>query len=141
MIKADFGKLSIKGNKPLIMAELGSLINGLYRREILTKKELETIFKESFKTGKEIEEEFRKKYKDGMSTSEIQNMIAQLIEAKESGKTNDEEEIDEPKIETIVDNDNLKVTKVSLNGKGKSKEEIGEIIKKLLEEGDIIDGI
>ena len=71
----------------------------------------------------------------------MQNLIAELVKARKSGLMTDDENIDEPKIETIIDNDKFKVSQITFNGKGKSKEEIGNIIKKLFEEGEIIDDI
>ena len=48
-----------------------------------------------------------------------------------------EKEDEEIKVTKILDNDNFKITKVELNGDGKTKEEIGDILKRLFEEGEI----
>lgn len=141
MIKSDFGKVTVKGNKPLLIAEFVSMISGLIENKIFTKKEIKNLIRDGMKPLEETEKEFNKKYKNGISTNRMQNLIAELVKARKSGLMTDDENIDEPKIETIIDNDKFKVSQITFNGKGKSKEEIGNIIKKLFEEGEIIDDI
>lgn len=141
MIKSDFGTIKVKGNKPLLMAEFVSMIRGLIENKIFTKKEIKNLIRDGMKPLEEIEKEFNKKYKNGISTNRMQNLIAELVKVRKSGLMTDDENIDEPKIETIIDNDKFKVSQITFNGKGKSKEEIGNIIKKLFEEGEIIDDI
>lgn len=141
MIKSDFGTIKVKGNKPLLMAEFVSMISGLIENKIFTKKEIKNLIRDGMKPLEETEKEFNKKYKNGINTNRMQNLIAELVKARKSGLMTDDENIDEPKIETIIDNDKFKVSQITFNGKGKSKEEIGNIIKKLFEEGEIIDDI
>lgn len=141
MIKSDFGKVTVKGNKPLLMAEFVSMINMLIENKVFSKEEIKTLIKDGMKSSEEIKKEFNKKYKNGISTNRMQDLMAELVKARKSGLVTDEGNTDEPKIETIIDNANFKVSQITLNGKGKSKEEIGNIIKKLFEEGEIIDDI
>lgn len=141
MIKSDFGKVTVKGNKPLLIAEFVSMISGLIENKVFSKEEIKTLIKDGMKSSEEIKKEFNKKYKNGISTKRMQDLMAELVKARKSGLMTDKGNTDEPKIETIIDNDNFKVSQITLNGKGKSKEEIGNIIKKLFEEGEIIDDI
>lgn len=140
MIKSDFGKITIKGNTPLLMAEFSSLINGLIKEGIFSKEQIEELVKKGMKTKEEINKEFYEKYKDGISTRKMQEYARAIVESRKSGLIKDEENSTEPKVRTIVDNDNLKVTEIRLSSNGKTQDEIEEELsntfKKLFEEED-----
>lgn len=131
MIKTDFGKTTVKGNKALLKAEFSCLIYGLIENKIFTRKEMKKLVKEGMSTKEKIEKRLNKKCRKEMSTAKIQKMIADIIKARKSGLTNDEDET-EPKVETILDKGNVKVTKITLDSSKTSKDDIEEILKKLL---------
>ena len=89
MIKSDFGKTTVKGNKALLMAELSNLIYSLLKTKVFTKKEIKNFVKDGMKTKEKIEKDFNKKYKNGISTSKMQKIMTNIIGARKSGLINE----------------------------------------------------
>ena len=56
MIKVEFGMIKLYGNKPIIRSELATLINSLYKNNILTKEELEADFNFGLMNDEELTE-------------------------------------------------------------------------------------
>ena len=90
MIKSDFGKVTVKGNKPLLIAEFVSMISGLIENKVFSKEEIKTLIKDGMKSSEEIKKEFNKKYKNGISTKRMQDLMAELVKARKSGLMTDE---------------------------------------------------
>ena len=134
MIKSDYGRVEISGNGALLAAEFASIVMTLYRKEIFKKDMILDLVNEGFKTDEEIRRETKEKYREGITADEFIEMMEELSKARKSGQVTDK---DKPKVETIVDDDKFKVKKIEIDGKGKSKEEIAETIKNLLEKGDL----
>ena len=137
MIKSDFGKVEIHGNKVLLQAELCSILRVFLKEEIIQDKEkLDDIIEKAMMSNEELKENIINK---NLSSKDMQELLNKLVEARKSGlvRKEKEKEDEEIKVTKILDNDNFKITKVELNGDGKTKEEIGDILKKLFEEGEI----
>lgn len=134
MIKSDWGKVLYKGNKPLLSAEFVSIVKGLLQEKIFTKNEINKLVKDGFKKDEQIKKEFNKKYKNGVSTNELQSMMTKLVEARKSGKLNEQE----LKTETIFENDKMKVTSISLECEDGENvdDKVNELLKKLFEKGE-----
>lgn len=75
MLKSDFGKVDIKGIKPLIMAELGSLIYALRRQTNLTDEELRKAINDGFMNEKELDNLQEKIMNKERTTEEVQDLI------------------------------------------------------------------
>ncbi len=58
MIRTNKGRIKIHGKDNEILADLATIIHGLYFDEIMTKNEIEEAVKIGFKTEKEIIEEY-----------------------------------------------------------------------------------
>lgn len=99
MLKSDFGKIDIKGLKPLIIAELGSLIYALRATKSLTDEELRKVINDAFKSEDEIDKEYEQLMNKERTTEEIQRIITNITAARKSGLTNDEDDKDEEGIE------------------------------------------
>lgn len=91
MIKSDFGKVEVKGNKILIMTEVSALLHSLRKTKTLTKEELIKIIKDSFRSEEEIEKNANK-ILNNMTLSESLELIKDVIEAKKSGESNFEDD-------------------------------------------------
>lgn len=75
MLKSDFGKIDIKGIKPLIIAELGSLIYALRTTTSLTDEELQKVINEAFMSEEELHKAYEKNMNKERSTEEVQDLI------------------------------------------------------------------
>ena len=135
MIKSDFGKVEIHGNITLLQTELCSLIRCFLKEGVVqNKEELDDIIEKAMMSDEEIKQDLANK---NLSSKDMLKLLNELVEARKSGLVRKEKEDEEIKVTKILDNDNFKITKVELNGDGKTKEEIGDILKKLFEEGEI----
>lgn len=137
MIKSDFGKVEIHGNIALLQAELCSLIRCFLKEGVVqNKEELDDIIEKAMMSDEEIKQDLAN---ENLSSKDMLKLLNKLVEARKSGlvRKEKEKEDEEIKVTKILDNDNFKITKVELNGDGKTKEEIGDILKKLFEEGEI----
>lgn len=137
MIKSDFGKVEIHGNKVLLQAELCSILRTFLKEEIIqNKEELDNIIEKAMMSDEELKQDLANK---NLSSKDMQELLSELVEARKSGlaRKEKEKEDEEIKVTKILDNDNFKITKVELNGDGKTEEEIGDILKKLFEKGEI----
>ena len=137
MIKSDFGKVEIHGNKVLLQAELCSILRTFLKEEIIqNKEELDNIIEKAMMSDEELKQDLANK---NLSSKDMQKLLSELVEARKSGlvRKEKEKEDEEIKVTKILDNDNFKITKVELNGDGKTEEEIGDILKKLFEKGEI----
>ena len=137
MIKSDFGKVEIHGNKVLLQAELYSILRTFLKEEIIqNKEELDNIIEKAMMSDEELKQDLANK---NLSSKDMQELLSELVEARKSGlaRKEKEKEDEEIKVTKILDNDNFKITKVELNGDGKTEEEIGDILKKLFEKGEI----
>lgn len=116
MLKSNFGKVDIKGLKPLIMAELGSLIYGIRNTKSLTDEEIKKVINDAFKSEEEIDKEHEQLMNKERTTEEIQQIISNITAARKSGLTNDENDKDEEgiKVHYINANDLDDETKESL---------------------------
>lgn len=56
MIKQDKGTTTIHGSECMIKAELSTLINSLYTKEIMSKKEILRVVKQGFMTEDDLED-------------------------------------------------------------------------------------
>lgn len=130
MIKSDFGIVTIKGDVPLIMAEFSSLVYSLIKQNIFTKETIQELVNDGMKEKGEIEEEVLKKYKDGMSTQKLQELIGGLVKTRRSGITKECKDLEETQIKTIFDNNDFKITEISIDTKGKTEDEIKREIMK-----------
>ena len=99
MLKSNFGKVEIKGLKPLIMAELGSLIYALRNTTSLTDEEIKKVINDGFKSEDEIDKEYEQLMNKERTTEEFQRIITNITAARKSGLTNDEDNKDEEGIE------------------------------------------
>ena len=99
MLKSDFGKIEIRGLKPLIMAELGSLIYALRNTTSLTDEEIKKVINDGFKSEDEINKEKEQLMNKERTTEEVQRIITNITAARKSGLTNDEDNKDEEGIE------------------------------------------
>lgn len=135
MIKSDFGKVEIHGNIALLQTELCSLIRCFLKEGVVqNKEELDDIIEKAMMSDEEIKQDLANK---NLSSKDMLKLLNELVEARKSGLVRKEKEDEEIKVTKILDNDNFKITKVELNGDGKTKEEIGDILKRLFEEGEI----
>lgn len=137
MIKSDFGKVEFHGNKVLLQAELRSILRAFLKEKIIQdKEELDDIIEETMMSDEDIKERIANMK---LSSKDMQELLNKLIETRKSGlaRKEKEKEDEEIKVTKILDNDNFKITKVELNGDGKTEEEIGDILKKLFEKGEI----
>lgn len=135
MIKSDFGRVEIHGNIPLLKAELCGIITAFFEEGVIEdKEELEDIIETAMKSDEEVHEDLESR---NFSTKDMQDLMQALLEARISGLKREEDEKG-VKVTKILDNDRFKITKIELDGKEKSKEEIEDILKKLFEEGEMI---
>lgn len=130
MIKSDFGIVKIKGDVPLIMAEFSNLVYSLIKQNIFTKETIQKLVNDGMKEKGEIEEEVLKKYEDGMSTQKLQELIGELVKTRRSGITKECKDLEETQIKTIFDNNDFKITEISIDTKGKTENEIKREIMK-----------
>lgn len=94
MLKSDFGKVTIQGIKPLIIAELASLIYALRNNSNLTDKDIKEAINDGFKSQKEIDKIGKKIINKKRSTKEVQDLIRKIANARKSGLVKDEEKSD-----------------------------------------------
>ena len=90
MIKAEVGKVSLHGNKLLLIAELETIISSMLKTNIIDYIELEILIENTKKNKNEKNEEVREILND-MSKREYKDLIEDILEAIQSGKLNDKQ--------------------------------------------------
>ncbi len=87
MIKSDFGKVTIKGNRVLLMTELCSIVRAFIEEGIVNdKEELYHAIEMAMKTDEEVRESLENR---NFSSKDMQELVTALTEARKSGLVKD----------------------------------------------------
>lgn len=126
MIKSNYGKVELKGDAALLAAEFVSIVGCFYKKRIFKKRDLKRFLKDGFKARNNIK-----------GQDEGQEMFKEILKAIKEDKA----DINNGEIvsKTILDNDNVKITKIDLSGSEKSKTEIEEMIKEIFKKEGFLD--
>lgn len=128
MIKSNFGDISIKGEKVLIMTDLECLLNCLYRENILTKDEILDIVKDSFKSDEQIkneleDEDTEKEIEERANTEkDIINEFTENLKNELSNKKEQNKKVRNIKV--------IKIDKLDLD----ENDKFDELLKRLFDE-------
>lgn len=127
MIKSDFGKVEVKGDKILIMTEVSSLLRVLQAAKILTKEELIKSIEKAFESDEEIEKNANEILRN-MTLSEKLGLIEDIEKLKKSRETEDKN------VKTIFEDEDVSTKEVNINTNEESEKQIKQELKNALDE-------
>lgn len=128
MIKSDYGKVELKGNRALLAAEFVSIVSSFFHNKMFNKRDFKKFIKEGFKNADNVESYY--------GQNENQKLFREVFKSINGKKA---QKADEIKCETLLDNKNVKITKINMNANGKSKTEIEEILKDIFKKEGFLD--